>query len=49
MEDWSLLNVGALAGHIKVVFEQKHAKVHVDIEIYYSCTGELKGLVVIEE
>jgi hypothetical protein len=48
MNDWSLLEIGGAGGYIKVVFEQKEAKEHVDIEVIYSSSGELKGLVIIE-
>ena len=48
MNDWSLLEIGGAGGYIKVVFEQTHAKEHVDIEVIYSRSGKLKGLVIIE-
>lgn len=48
MDDWSLLEISGARGYIKVVFEQKNAKEHVDIEVIYSVSGELQGLVIIE-
>lgn len=48
MDDWSLLNMYEAGGSIRVVFEQKQAKEHVDIEIIYSSSGTCVGLVILE-
>ena len=48
MNDWSVLEMSGTGDYIKIVFEQTKVKEHVDIEVVYSCSGELKGLIIIE-